>query len=210
MGVPGADRLRARVLLRSPERRLEAYQAWDAIAAQAPNDVEAWVALGNLLADADRERKSLDPERSSLGCLERALTLAPANVPARISLGRVHLDRGELQAARQAFEAAANTDPQSQEAFAALGDVLLRMATELRATPDLPGLKRAADAYGAALRLHERDAAGFRVHASMGELELARDNPEGALGWFRRQLRYTGDKRSKARISELEARLPGL
>lgn len=210
MAVPGTDRLRARVLLRSGQRKLEAYQAWDAIAVAAPNDVEAWVALGTLLAAADLEQRSLDPERSALGCLERALTLAPANVPARIALGRVYVQRGELDAARLAFEAASKADTRSQEAFACLGDLLLRIATDGRAIPDLPGLKHAADAYGAALRIHERDAAGFRVHASMGELELARDNPEGALGWFRRQLRYTGDPRAKGRIDELEARLPGL
>lgn len=210
MAVPGSDRLRARVLLRSPQRRVEAYQAWENIAIAAPNDVEAWVALGTLLAAADRDAQSLDPERSALGCLDRALTLSPANVPARIALGRVRLDRGEPAAAREAFEAATKTDPRSQEAFARLGDVLLHLATVDRAVPDLPGLKRAGDAYAAALRIHERDAAGFRVHASMGELELARDNAEAALGWFRRQLRYTGDRRARVRIDELEARLPGL
>lgn len=86
-----------------------------------PSDVNALHVAG--LATA-----RLGDVAGALGLLERAASLAPAAVPLRLSRGKVLLDAGRDEEAREAFAAAAGIDPASYHAHLELGLLEARRA----------------------------------------------------------------------------------
>lgn len=95
-------------------------------AAQNPNDVHAWVTLGNLYFDTGKPVESIDAYR-------KALALEPGNPNVLTDMGVMHRQLGQFQEALEAFRLATAADPAHQVSRLNTGIVLLY---DMKDTPE--------------------------------------------------------------------------
>lgn len=100
--VPGTDggaREKAAIDISALEKR----------ALQSPNDVKAWIALGNGLMDTNRWQ-------SAINAYEKALELDPKNVDVRVDLGTCYRNFGRIDKAMEEYRTAIGIDPNHKNA----------------------------------------------------------------------------------------------
>jgi cytochrome c-type biogenesis protein CcmH/NrfG len=83
-----------------------------------PQDVSAWITLGNLHFDANQPAKSVE-------AYSRALEISPGNPNVLTDMGVMHRSLGEFQKALDAFAKAIAVDPRHETARMNTGIVLL-------------------------------------------------------------------------------------
>ncbi len=86
--------------------------------AMNPQDVSAWISLGNLYFDTNQPAKSVE-------AYSRALEIAPDNPNVLTDMGVMHRSLGEFQKALDAFAKAIAVDPRHETARMNTGIVLL-------------------------------------------------------------------------------------
>lgn len=131
--------------------------------ALAPEDPRWPYFLGRL------ERSWGDPE-AAIRELRRAIALDPRQVPARVALGEVLLERGQTAAAEPVFREALDLSPACAPAAVGLAKVLLEGGRVAEARDLLQG---ALEAQPAADAIHHHLARAFR---RLGEAERAADH----------------------------------
>jgi tetratricopeptide (TPR) repeat protein len=86
-------------------------------ALKSPNDVKAWIALGNGLYDTSRWQGAID-------AYQKALALDPKNVNARVDLGICYRNFGNIEKAMEELWTAITIDPNHKNARRNAGIVL--------------------------------------------------------------------------------------
>ncbi|GMR23163.1 MAG: hypothetical protein BMS9Abin37_1569 [Acidobacteriota bacterium] len=125
---------------------------------------------------------------------ERALRVDPNSVPARLLLGRLHLDEGRFQDAVRLLEPARAQAPQNPEVLLALGDAHLQGKH----------FRRAVELFETAAAVRRPDAAllnalGFSLR-ELGETERA-------IGYLESSLELSPDQpKTRALLQELRSR----
>ncbi len=110
----------------------------------------------------------------ALLCFQRALYADPLHLEARSGVGLVHLNRGDIEQARRAFESILKTHPDEPVALLNLGNVAIMSG-------------RLQEAHNLLEKAHHATAPRIRAHASfnLGLVELALDKHEQAVRSFR-------------------------
>ncbi len=116
-----------------------------------PNDVEAWVQLGDLHYDTDRPMEAIR-------AYERAMTLKPENPDVSTDLGTMYRKVGQPQKAVELFREAHRIDPKHANSLYNLGVVLLH---------DLNDLQGAAAAWEGYLKVVPQGPQADRIRAML-------------------------------------------
>lgn len=143
-----------------------------------PTAPAVFTALGRVwlrTAEADADTVALD---KALAALTHAAGLAEPDADTLMLLGRARLRAGDLAAAERDLRAAMARVPAPPEAYATLGDVLVRKARPLEARDVL--VQYAALVAGT-------PAAGA-VAPKIGELSMKVGDPHGAVYWYERAI----------------------
>jgi Tfp pilus assembly protein PilF len=165
--LAAAHALRGDALLRLDDRAGAASAYREAVRLD-PDDDASWCNLGLSLGAADA--------KNAFAALDEAIRLRPASAAAYFSRGSVHLDRGDLDAARVDFERAAALDDGLVSAHLGLARVHAKRG-------DVASAERS---YADAMRRDPRDAT-IRVNA--GALLYGAGRPAEALALFDDALR---------------------
>ncbi len=142
-----------------------------------PDNVEAWIMLGNLKGAYGE----LEP---ALGCLRRAIALAPDNAQAHLGLGKLWLMAGRLDSALASLREALRCDAAQADAWLLLAGLCNRM-------------DRFDEAETASRRALDLQPGSFEGHLHLANALLARGRPVPAAdGWLARPVFVTGIPRS--------------
>jgi tetratricopeptide (TPR) repeat protein len=149
-------------------------------AAQQHHPADFWINFG--LADALREKGPRDAGQA-IGFCRAALALRPQCPAVHSNLGLALQDKGDLDGAIKAYEAALRLKKDFPEAY----KIHTNLAVALQVKGDLDG---AIKAYKAALRLKK----DFPLaHFNLGLALQAKGNPDGAIKEYREALRLQKD-----------------
>ena len=172
------DQLRQRADVALETRRAaQAKQLYGSILAQAPDDPEASIGLGETELLLGEYRAALDHSRKAV---ELAGERADLEARARHNAGVALLFTGRPNEAEQELEAAVEADPRSWRAWSALG----------RARDAREAWEEARAAYEKALALAPNEGA---VLNNFGMSKLSAGDPDGAAALFVRALEASPD-----------------
>ncbi len=203
----------------------QAIAPWQAVLALAPQDVAARVGLAQALASLGRydEAQELVQQglalpagqvelltaagdllaaqgvegatgRQAIERYQEALAANPAYWPAATRLAQLFLSRDQVSQALQTMDAAVQRWPELYQLHALRGDALRQLGRQPEA---LAAYRQAIDLAPAPLSSADPlNAALARLHARLGEAQLATNNFSAAEQSFRQALRY-GDQWSR-------------
>src|SRR5690606_13043391 len=182
LGPTMADEHAEALWLERAGRYLDACAVWERIIAVHPEDAEAWVNLGRLLAD------HLGRDEDAEAVLRRAVAIDDQNETAWAYLGRViHDQEGDLDEAEEALAQALQLDWNYATAWAWKARVLHTAGERLAEAED--GYRRAIDlsrsypwCWAQLGLLYQEELGRFR-DAEAAYRKAIEENPEYAWAW---------------------------
>ncbi len=120
------------------------------VVGKSPDNLGAWIRLGNLLMDSGRFREAI-------AAYEKALELRPEDANVRVDMGTCYRNAGESERAAEEYRKALSFDPSNLQAHRNLGVVLAydlgrtkeaiaELETYLRLSPDAPDAQKVRQA----------------------------------------------------------------